>query len=74
MQAGNEAWRKAWERFNGGYGGPPDLNDDHSADRALFMALLVEEVRGELEADLAPRIASAAKRINAIDSGPPRVA
>jgi hypothetical protein len=35
-------WQAAVERFTGGYGSPPDFNEDE--DRAAFLQLLREEL------------------------------
>lgn len=57
------AWAVALDRFRGGYGGEPDL--DNQTDRFLFLELLEYEIRARIEADIAKFFYAEAARIHA---------
>lgn len=66
------AWERALERFEAGYGDPVDLTD--LAERAAFLAMLEDEVRSDLEAGLSLSVRRASTRMAAITSQPPEAA
>lgn len=57
------AWEIALDRFRGGYGGEPFL--DEPTDRQLFLELLEYEIRAQIEADIAKFFYAEAEKIKA---------
>jgi hypothetical protein len=59
---GGREWAVALERFEGGYGDPPDFNDPH--DRAAFLHLLRDEVARSMSRELATYIEQRTEAFN----------
>lgn len=57
------AWEIALDRFQGGYGSSPDLDDP--TDRHLFLELLTYEVRARIESDIATFFLAEAEKLEA---------